>query len=123
MVETEQQAESEETVERRWEAAPAVLAVIGLQLTLALVSLERHWKLWKLPWWVWIMAIVPETILLFGLASGSARSWLERIGHRRKPRSHFLRDQPRQRAPRSSHSSRRSSAATRGAAASSCSRA
>jgi hypothetical protein len=83
MVETEQQAESEETVERRWEAAPAVLAAIGLQLTLALVSLERHWKLWKLPWWVWIMAVVPEAILLVGLASGSARSWLERIVHRR----------------------------------------
>jgi hypothetical protein len=83
MVETEQKAESEETVERRWEAAPAVLAVICLQLTLALVSLERDWKLWRLHWWVWIMAVVPEAILLVGLASGSARSWLERIGHRR----------------------------------------
>src|SRR3977135_904370 len=83
MVETEQQTESEETVERRWEAAPAVLAVIGLQLTLALVSLERHWKLWRLPWWVWIMAVVPEAILLVGLASGSARRWLEVIGQRR----------------------------------------
>jgi hypothetical protein len=82
-VETERQTESEETVERRWEAAPAVLAIIALQLALALVSLERHWKLWKYPWWVWIMAVVPETILLFTLAWGSARSWLERIGHRR----------------------------------------
>jgi uncharacterized membrane protein len=73
----------EETVESRWEAAPAVLAVIALQLVLALVSFERHWKLWKSPWWVWTMAVVPETILLVSLAWDSARRFLERIGHRR----------------------------------------
>jgi uncharacterized membrane protein len=73
----------EETVERRWEAAPAVLAVIVLQLALALVSLERHWTLWTFPWWVWTIAVVPETILLVSLAWDSARRFLERIGHRR----------------------------------------
>jgi hypothetical protein len=36
----------EEEVESRWEAAPAVVVVIGLQLTLALVSRELDWKLW-----------------------------------------------------------------------------
>jgi uncharacterized membrane protein len=82
-VDDERQTLSEETVESRWEAAPAVLAVIALQLVLALVSLERHWKLWKLPWWVWIIAVVPETILLFSLAWGSSRRALEQIGHRR----------------------------------------
>jgi hypothetical protein len=82
-VESERQVELEETLERRWEAAPAVLVVIVLQLVLALVSLERHWKLWKYPWWIWILAVVPEAILLVALAWGSARSWLERIGHRR----------------------------------------
>src|SRR5437762_1950827 len=82
-VETELQLEFEETVERRWEAAPAVLAVIVLQLTLALVSMGQDWHLWKLPWWVWIMAVVPESILLVTFAWGSARSWLERVGHRR----------------------------------------
>jgi uncharacterized membrane protein len=82
-VRNERQEGSEETVESRWEAAPAVLAVILLQLALAIVSLERHWKLWKLPWWVWLIAVVPETVLLGALAWGSARRALEQIGHRR----------------------------------------
>jgi uncharacterized membrane protein len=73
----------EETVERRWEAAPAVLVVIVLQLALALVSLEWHWKLWKFPWWVWTLAVVPEAILLISLAWDSARQFLERVGHSR----------------------------------------
>jgi uncharacterized membrane protein len=82
-VASEQELESEEGVESRWEAAPAVLVAILLQLALALVSLERHWRLWKLPWWVWLIAVVPETILLVSLASDSGRQALERIGHRR----------------------------------------
>jgi uncharacterized membrane protein len=73
----------EETVERRWEAAPAVLAVIVLQLVLALVSFELHWKVWKFPWWVWTVAVMPETLLLVSLAWDAARRFLERIGHRR----------------------------------------
>ena len=82
-METERQVESEETVERRWEAAPAVLAIIALQLMLAVLSLERHWTVWRLPGWVWLLAVVPETILFVLLAWGSARSWLERMGYRR----------------------------------------
>jgi uncharacterized membrane protein len=73
----------EEAIERRWEAAPAVLAVIALQLCLALVSMERDWKLWRFHWWVWTVAVVPEAILLVSLAWDSARRFLERIGHRR----------------------------------------
>jgi uncharacterized membrane protein len=80
---TEQEVHAEEEVESRWEAAPAVVAVIALQLLLALVSLQRHWKLWGLPWWVWLIAVVPETILLGSLVWDSARKLLERIGHRR----------------------------------------
>jgi hypothetical protein len=80
---TELRTRDEEEVESRWEAAPAVIAVIALQLTLALVSMERHWKLWTLPWWVWLIGVGPETILLGSLAWDSARLFLERIGHRR----------------------------------------
>lgn len=80
---SEQQVHAEEEVESRWEAAPAVVAVIALQLVLALVSFERHWKLWGLPWWVWLLAVGPETILLGSLAWDSARRVLERIDHRR----------------------------------------
>jgi hypothetical protein len=60
-----------------------VLVVIALQLTLAIASLELGWKLWHLPWWVWLLAVVPETILLVALAWAPALQWLERIGHRR----------------------------------------
>ena len=123
MVESEQQAESEESVERRWEAAPAVLAVIRLQFALALVSFDRHWTLWKLPWWVWLIAVVPETILLVSLASGSARSWLERIGHRRNAALALLGVISLENAAALVALVARSSTARRGAAPSSCSRA
>jgi hypothetical protein len=76
-------AEEEEAVESRWEAAPAVLIVIGLQLALAVVSRELDWKLWYLPWWVWILAVGPEAVLLVALAWGPVLAALERIGHRR----------------------------------------
>jgi hypothetical protein len=82
-MDSEGQIQAEETVESRWEAAPAVAVAIGLQLALALVSLERNWKLWRLPWWVWIIAVVPETVLLGALAWEPALRTLERIGHRR----------------------------------------
>lgn len=80
---TEEQAQAEEEVESRWEAAPAVVAVIALQLLLALVSLQRHWRLWHFPWWVWLLGVGPESILLGSLAWDSARLLLERIGRRR----------------------------------------
>jgi hypothetical protein len=79
----ERETMAEERVESRWEAAPAVVVVIGLQLALALVSLELHWKLWGLPWWVWILAVGPEAVLLVSLAWERAFRTLERTGHRR----------------------------------------
>ncbi len=82
-IDDERTAESEEATESRWEAAPAVLAVIGLQLTLAVVSWRLDWKLWHLPWWVWLLAVGPEVVLLVALAWDPALRFLERIGHRR----------------------------------------
>jgi hypothetical protein len=73
----------EEEVESRWEAAPAVLVVVGLQLVLALVSRSGSWKLWGLPWWVWLSAIGPELALLLPLAFRRPRHRLEQLGHRR----------------------------------------
>jgi hypothetical protein len=83
LIDDEHQAQSEEALESRWEAAPAVVVVIGLQLTLAVVSRELDWKLWGLSWWVWILPVVPETVLLTALAWEPALRTLERIGHRR----------------------------------------
>ena len=73
----------EEEVESRWEAAPAVVLVIGLQLLLALVSKQAHWRVWGLPWWVWLSSVVPEVALLVPLAFRWPRRQLEQLGHRR----------------------------------------
>jgi len=74
---------AEEKLESRWEAAPAVVVVIGLQLALAIVSRQLTWKLWGLLWWVWILSVGPESVLLVALAWEPALRTLERIGHRR----------------------------------------
>ena len=73
----------EEEVESRWEAAPAVVVVIAFQLLLALVSRLQEWKLWGLPWWVWLIPIVPEIVLLVALAWQRPRRRLEQMGERR----------------------------------------
>ena len=73
----------EEELESRWEAAPAVALVIAMQLLLALVSREQHWTLWIFPWWVWLIPVVPELLLLVPLAWQRPRRRLEQLGHRR----------------------------------------
>jgi hypothetical protein len=74
---------SEEEKESRWEAAPAVALVIVLQAVLAVTSQAGDWELWGLPWWVWLIPIVPETGLLVALAWNRSRRRLEQLGHRR----------------------------------------
>ena len=70
----------EEEVESRWEAAPAVALVIGIQVALGFVSREKGWDLWGLPWWVWLVAVVPRDRARSccspgaGRACGSSRS-------------------------------------------------
>jgi hypothetical protein len=73
----------EEEVESRWEAAPAVAIVIALQLVLAMVSKEKGWTLWGLPWWIWLGAIVPESVLLISLSWSRPHHALVESGNRR----------------------------------------
>ena len=74
----------EAEVESRWEAGPAVALVIGLQVALAVVSHHQDWKLWVFPWWLWLILVVPEIVLLIALAFAEPRHRLEQMGHRRK---------------------------------------
>ena len=73
----------EEEVESRWEAAPAVVLVIVLQLLIASVSRAKHWSVWVLPWWVWLIPVGLEFALLQALAWSRPRRRLEQMGHRR----------------------------------------
>jgi hypothetical protein len=73
----------EEEVESRWEAAPAVALVIAFQLVLAFVSRAYHWRLWDLPWWVWLISVGPEVALVVPLAVNRYRRRLEQLGKRR----------------------------------------
>jgi hypothetical protein len=73
----------EEEFESRWEAAPAVAFVIGLQVLLAVVSRDRGWKLWVFPWWAWLISNGPELALLIPLGFDRPRHRLEQLGYRR----------------------------------------
>jgi hypothetical protein len=73
----------EEEIESRWEAAPAVAVVIAMQVLLAIVSRDQHWKLWLFSWWVWLIPVAPEALLLVPLAWHRPRRRLEQLGHRR----------------------------------------
>jgi Protein of unknown function (DUF1345) len=73
----------EEEIESRYEAAPAVVVVIGLHVTLALVSVEGGRKLIGLPGWVWLIAVAPEAALLLTLTWSAPRHRLEQRGLRR----------------------------------------
>ena len=73
----------EEEVESRYEATFGVLLVIGLQATLAGVSLGAGWTLIGLPGWVWLIPVVPEAALLLVLSWSLPRHRLEQMGRRR----------------------------------------
>jgi hypothetical protein len=76
-------AGQEEAFESRWEAAPAVVIVIVLQVVLAVVSLKEHWTLAGLRWWVWLACVGPEAALLIPLGLDRPRHRLEQTGKRR----------------------------------------
>ena len=73
----------EEQRESIWEAAPAVVFVIGGQLLLTLVSWERGWRLWHFGWWIWLVPTGPELALLAPLVLHRPRQALEQLGLRR----------------------------------------
>jgi hypothetical protein len=73
----------EEEFESRWEAAPAVAVVIGMQILLAVVARREDWKVWVFPWWVWLIPVAPEAVLLVPLAWHAPRRRLEQLGRRR----------------------------------------
>ena len=66
--------------EARYEAAPIVLGVAGLQLLLALISRNEGWKLWVLPWWCWFALIVSEVLLTVMLLRGKDPRELRLVG-------------------------------------------
>jgi hypothetical protein len=80
---TDQTGLARESEQSRWEAAPAVLVVVLLQVVLAAASAKGRWRLWHLPWWAWLILILPEASLLAALAWARPRHQLEQLGRRR----------------------------------------
>lgn len=74
---------SEEELESRWEAAPAVVLVMGAQLLLSGISKAQGWTLSGLSWWVWLIPLVAEAPLLLLLTLERPRRRLEQAGRRR----------------------------------------
>jgi hypothetical protein len=47
--------------------------VLALQVILAGASRAEHWTTWHLPWWIWLLPVGPELVLL-------ALLWLRLVG-------------------------------------------
>jgi len=73
-----------EEFESRFEAAGAVLAVIALQVTLALASWMEDWTVWTFGWWLWLVPVAFELLLLVALVGERPRRRLEQLGVRRE---------------------------------------
>ena len=73
----------EEQLESEWEAAPTVGVVLVLQVALAMISRVQHWDTWGLHWWIWLLPVLPELVLLILLTWHRPRQRLEEIGIRR----------------------------------------
>jgi uncharacterized membrane protein len=66
-------AKSTDTEGDELEAAAAIAFALALQILVALLSEQRGWEVWTLPWWVWLVLIGPEVALLFLLWLGDPR--------------------------------------------------
>ena len=65
-------------IETRWEAGPAVLVAILLQVALAVSSATQGWTTWKLSWWMWLFPVVPEALFVLSTFSRPHRALVER---------------------------------------------
>ena len=50
--------------ESSFEAGPAVAVAIGLQVLLAVMSQSQDWSTWEFSWWIWLLPILPEVVIL-----------------------------------------------------------
>jgi len=78
------EAVREEANEARFEAAPAVVVIILLQVVLTILLVLGQWTLWVIPWWVPLFVIIPEAVLLVPLVSDRLSDQLDLLGHRTK---------------------------------------
>ena len=51
---------------------------------LAVVSRQQDWHLWELPWWAWLVLLVPEVLLFAALTWSLPRRQIEELGVRRE---------------------------------------
>jgi hypothetical protein len=66
-------------IESRWEAGPAVALVMALQVAVAVTSRIVGWQTWVIPWWMWLLPVVPEAaIFVTNTWSRPHRALLER---------------------------------------------
>ena len=57
--------------------------LIAAQVVLAIVSRSRGWTIWHFTWWIWLVPVVPESLLLLALGWSRPRHALEQMGYRR----------------------------------------
>jgi uncharacterized membrane protein len=74
---------SEAELETRWEAGLAVVGVMALQVLIGIVSASAGWSLWDLPWWIWLVLVGPELVLVALLTLSRPRQRLVETGRRR----------------------------------------
>jgi len=60
-----------------------VVLVIAGQVVIAFVSRDRGWTVWHFSWWIWLVPVLPEALLLVPLAFDRPRHRLEQLGLRR----------------------------------------
>jgi hypothetical protein len=70
-------------IETRWEAGPAVLVAILLQVALAISSQMQGWNTWVLSWWMWLFPVIPEALFIISTLPWPHRELVE-MGIRRE---------------------------------------